>query len=70
MSEKRSKYRVKVIATDSLMGNPYTQYVIQKKTILGWWGIHEPTTQRDWAYRTCEEMNTDYETIRAQRKNA
>lgn len=67
MSKKRSKYRVKVVVNEPLMGSPATRYVIQKRTILGWWGVHEPTSQRDWAYRTCEEMNTDYETLRAQR---
>ena len=64
MTNRKSKYRVKVIATNDALGKVCTQYLIQKRTMFGWWGVHEPTLQRDWAYRTCEEMNTDYETIR------
>jgi hypothetical protein len=64
----KSKYRVKVLVEEPLFGSPITRYMIQKHTIFGWMKIHEPTGQKDWAYRTCEEMNTDYETIRTQIK--
>lgn len=66
MSEK-SKYRVKVVIDNHGL-RPERKYVIQKRMFLGWLNECEPTGDVDWAYQTCEEMNTDYETIRTQRK--
>ena len=66
----KSKYRVKVVVDNNLgLSSPDTKYVIQKKTIFGWEDEHKPTVKRDWAYQTCEEMNTEYETIRNRNKS-
>jgi hypothetical protein len=67
--KKKSKYRVKVIVKNALaFGSPRREYVIQKRTLFGWINESDSTIHKNWAYETCEEMNTDYETIRAQRK--
>jgi hypothetical protein len=65
----RSKFRVKVVVENNHgFTRPETKYVIQRKWIFGWDDEHSATNEKEWAYRTCEEMNTDYETIRAKNK--
>ena len=66
----KSKYRVKVVIDNRLgIHYPETKYVIQSRTIFGWVNEHDPTGKKDWAYQTCEEMNTEYEEIRAKNKS-
>lgn len=60
---KRSKYRVKVTINNYGM-HPETRYIIQEKIMVGWWDRSDMTSNKQWAYQTCEEMNTDYEEIR------
>ena len=65
----RSRYRVKVVVDNHLgLNKPETKYVIQKRWGFWWEDEHDATANKEWAYNTCEEMNTDYETIRKQRK--
>lgn len=63
----KSKYRVKVTINNYGV-HPETRYVIQKKTMLGWVDKSDATRNKNWAYDTCEEMNMDYEDIRAKNK--
>jgi len=63
----KSKYRVKVTISNYGL-RPETRYVIQQKTMFGWVDRSDATSNKQWAYDTCEEMNTDYEDIRAKNK--
>lgn len=70
MMGTKSKYRVKVVVDNHLgLSRPDTKYVIQKKIFFWWENVHDPTGNKEWAYKTCEEMNTDYEDIRAKNKS-
>lgn len=68
MRKRKSKYRVKVTVTNYTV-RPETRYVIQQKTLFGWMDKSDATPKKDWAYECCEEMNTDYEEIRAKNKS-
>ena len=62
------KYRVKVVIDNHSAGlrslttkEPETKYVIQERFIVWWMNESTPTTNKDWAYRTCDEMNMPYD---------
>lgn len=57
------KYRVKVFAKTNLYSVPETRYIIQKKVLGMWFDCCDGTIDKDWAYNTCAEMNTSYESI-------
>ena len=63
--EKILKYRVKVVVDNDAYPSPETKYVIQFRNLFGWWDYSKEVTNKDWAYRTCEELNTPYEEARA-----
>ena len=62
------KYRVKVVI-DNHEGHRYslktvepeTKYVIQERWGPFWFNESRATTNKEWAYRTCNEMNTPYD---------
>jgi len=65
METKVNKYRVKVIVEDKNLysSDQVVKYKIQKHTIIGWIGYAAATTDKEWAYNTCEELNTPYEEL-------
>lgn len=62
---KPNKYRVKVVVRDKSAWDTQqiTKYLIQKHTFIGWIGYCASTTDKEWAYSTCEELNTPYEEL-------
>lgn len=60
----KKRYRVKVVVDNHDSSNtlkaPETKYVIQEKWGPLWMNENSPTTNKEWAYRTCAEMNTPY----------
>lgn len=70
MANKTKKYRVKVVVENQIIGSPITKYVIQIRFLhLFWLDYSDATILKDWAYRTCEELNTSYEYIANKHKN-
>jgi len=66
----KNKYRVKVVVKNDYFKSPETRYVIQKRVLGVFWSDYSDATfQKDWAYKTCEEMNTSYEDMVKQRKS-
>jgi hypothetical protein len=62
MTNNTKKYRVKVIVENQILGSPKTKYVIQVRALhLFWLDYSDATILKDWAYNTCEELNTSYE---------
>lgn len=63
------RYRVKVVVENNLgLSAPDTKYVIQQKGLFWWDDECDPTTNKEWAYQTCEEMNTPYNEMREKMK--
>ena len=63
------RYRVKVVVENNLgLSSPDTKYVIQKRGLFWWDDEHDATTNKDWAYRTCDEMNVPYDEMREKMK--
>ena len=61
MTKTDGKYRVKVFIKDTYDG-PRTKYVIQiHRFLLGWIDDCKETNDKEWAYKTCEELNMSYE---------
>ena len=60
------RYRVKVVIKNSSSWgqNPTTKYVIQKRVLGMWFDDCDWTTEKEWAYKTCEEMNMPYNEMR------
>jgi len=60
---KKKKYRVKVVVRNNinvLATSQQRKYIIQKKFVFGWFDYSTATTDKEWAYQTCTEINTPY----------
>lgn len=63
------RYRVKVVVDNHHgIDEPETKYVIQEKWGLWWMDENDATTDKEWAYRTCDEMNLPYDQAREKNK--
>lgn len=61
MTKNDGRYRVKVVVKDTYNG-PRTRYQIQvHRFFLGWISYCEDSGDKEWAYKTCEELNITYE---------
>jgi hypothetical protein len=64
------RYRVKVVVKNHPVDSPDTRYVIQQRVLFLFWADYsDETVRKEWAYQTCEELNTPYEVIAKQRKS-
>lgn len=63
------QYRVKVVVEDGIFSSSKTKYLIQKRWLGMWLDVCNATTDKNWAYQTCEEMNTPYNEMRDKMTN-